>query len=413
MPARQHAITVVKTLVDAGHLAYFAGGWVRDMLLNRPSDDIDIATSASVDEVQALFPKTIPVGVAFGIVIVVVEGHQFEVATFRKDRGYVDGRRPTGIEPAAPIEDAQRRDFTINGMFYDPLKEELHDYVGGQEDLKRGIIRAIGDPHERFLEDRLRMMRAVRYSTRFDFPIDPETTQAICAHASTLLPAVAMERIWQEFKKMSHFAHFDTGLIMLHKLQLLPTIFPALNGVSVEEIEKRLQPLKFYPKNPPTIAELLELFPGYALDDLISLCDYLKLSKQEREYVAYFHRIKGMLEMPEEWQKNLEKMEWVHLYAHPQAALTLDMIVARFSDDKRSRILSDHTQQRLVLSNFIERIIEQNPVVRSEHLKALGVLPGKKMGLLLREAERIACNIGSENSDEVIAHLKNSPLWSE
>lgn len=411
MLARQHATTVVKTLVEAGHLAYFAGGWVRDMLLNHPSDDIDIATSASVDEVQALFPKTIPVGVAFGIVIVVVEGHQFEVATFRKDRGYIDGRRPTGIEPAAPIEDAQRRDFTINGMFFDPLKEELYDYVGGKEDLKRGIIRAIGDPHERFLEDRLRMMRAVRYSTRFDFPIDRETAEAICKHASTLLPAVAMERIWQEFKKMSHFAHFDKGLVMLHELKLLPTIFPELRQVSIDEIKRRVEPLAFYPQHPPTIAELLELFPGYALNDLISLCDYLKLSKQERDYVAYFHRVKGMLEMPEEWQKNLERVEWVHLYAHPFAALTIEMIVARFTDEKRSRILRDHTQRRVLLSNFIERIIEKNPVVRSEHLKAMGIAPGIKMGVLLKEAERIACNLGLENSDEVILHLKKSPLW--
>src|SRR6185437_5720237 len=163
------ATHIVKRLVEAGHLAYFAGGWVRDFLLNHPSDDIDIATSASVEEIQALFPKTIPVGIAFGIVIVVEKGHQFEVATFRKDRGYVDGRRPTGIDPASPEEDAQRRDFTLNGMFYDPLQKKVLDFVSGQEDLKKGIIRAIGNPHERFLEDRLRMMRAVRYGTRFGF----------------------------------------------------------------------------------------------------------------------------------------------------------------------------------------------------------------------------------------------------
>src|SRR5580692_5664748 len=120
MPARPAATEVVKKLVDAGFTTYFAGGWVRDFLMQHPSDDIDIATSASVEEVQALFPKTIPVGVAFGIVIVVQDGFQFEVATFRKDRGYVDGRRPSGIDPAAPEEDAIRRDFTINGMFYDP-----------------------------------------------------------------------------------------------------------------------------------------------------------------------------------------------------------------------------------------------------------------------------------------------------
>src|SRR5690348_7960761 len=129
MPTTSIATKVVKRLANAGHIAYFAGGWVRDFLMKQPSDDIDIATSASIDQTCSLFPKTIPVGVAFGIVIVVEEGHQFEVATFRKDRGYIDGRRPTGIDPATPKEDAQRRDFTINGMFFDPLEEKIYDFV--------------------------------------------------------------------------------------------------------------------------------------------------------------------------------------------------------------------------------------------------------------------------------------------
>src|SRR5690349_1426398 len=127
MSSRQIASSIVKRLQEAGYVAYFAGGWVRDFILQTPSDDIDIATSATVEDVQRLFPKTIPVGVAFGIVIVVQDGHQFEIASFRKDRGYVDGRRPTGIDLATPEEDAQRRDFTINGMFYDPIQDKIFD----------------------------------------------------------------------------------------------------------------------------------------------------------------------------------------------------------------------------------------------------------------------------------------------
>jgi len=210
MGSRHIAAAIVKKLQEAGYIAYFAGGWVRDFILQKPSDDIDIASSATVEEIQRLFPKTIPVGVAFGIVIVVQDGHQFEIASFRKDRGYVDGRRPVGIDPATPEEDAQRRDFTINGMFYDPVQDKIFDFVDGIKDLKKGIIRAIGDPKARFTEDRLRMMRAVRYSTRFNFPIESDTLQAILSQAETLLPSVAMERIWQEFKKMSQFSHFDT-----------------------------------------------------------------------------------------------------------------------------------------------------------------------------------------------------------
>ena len=294
MPARDAATRVVKKLVNAGFTAYFAGGWVRDFLLKRPSDDIDIATSASVEEIQALFPKTIPVGVAFGIVIVVQDHFQFEVATFRKERGYVDGRRPTSIEKATAEEDAQRRDFTINGMFYDPMTEMLLDFVDGEKDLRKGIIRAIGSPHERFSEDRLRMMRAVRYSTRFDFPIEAETLKAIAAHAHSLLPAVAMERVWQEFKKMSQFAHFDKGLVILHQLGLLSTIFPSLASVSTEEIEKRTLPIDSFPKDTPAIAELLELFPAQSLQQDLELCDYLKLSNQEREIVTFLHRTRSL-----------------------------------------------------------------------------------------------------------------------
>src|SRR3984885_11348242 len=191
MPAQKDAIAVVKKLSEAGHIAYFAGGWVRDFLMQHPSDDIDIATSATVEEVQSLFSKTIPVGSAFGIIIVVEGTHQFEVATFRKEFGYFDGRRPTRVERATPEEDALRRDFTINGMFWDPLEKKLYDYVGGQEDLHQGLIRAIGNPHERFYEDRLRMMRAVRYATRFHFPIEAKTYEAIRDHAHALLPSVA------------------------------------------------------------------------------------------------------------------------------------------------------------------------------------------------------------------------------
>lgn len=201
MPTRAFATSVVKRLVDAGHIAYFAGGWVRDFLMKHPSDDIDIATSASVEQIQSLFPKTIPVGIAFGIVIVVEQGHQFEVATFRKESGYLDGRRPTNIEPASPEEDSQRRDFTINGMFWDPLQEKLYDYVEGQTDLKKGIIRAIGDPHQRFLEDRLRMIRAARYATRFHFPIEIETRQAILAHPRVFFPLLPSKGSGKNSKK--------------------------------------------------------------------------------------------------------------------------------------------------------------------------------------------------------------------
>lgn len=412
MPARAPATAVVKRLQEAGHIAYFAGGWVRDYLMKHSSDDIDIATSASVQQIQSLFPRTIPVGVAFGIVIVVEEGHHFEVATFRKETGYLDGRRPTSIQTASPQEDALRRDFTINGMFWDPLKEELYDFVGGQKDLQQGIIRAIGDPHERFLEDRLRMMRAVRYSTRFNFPIELETSQAILAHAGALLPAVAMERVWQEFKKMSQFAHFDKGLVILHELTLLPTIFPQLKGVSVEEVKRRLAPLSAFPKDVPTIAELLELFPEESLEQLFDLCDYLKLSRDEREIVRFLYHAKQMLGMPEAWLAKLEKIEWAHFYADKYSQICLEIHAAYLPQKQRSAFLATHKLRQEELKQAIVRIRSHNPVVRADHLLQQGIMPGKKMGLLLKEAERISVNEGIEDHIAIIQLLKNSSLWN-
>jgi len=402
---------VVEKLSDAGHIAYFAGGWVRDHLMQRASDDIDIATSASVAEIQKIFPKTIPVGIAFGIVVVVEEEHQFEVATFRKDLGYADGRRPTGIEPASPEADAQRRDFTINGMFYDPLKEKIYDFVGGQKDLKKGIIRAIGSPDERFKEDRLRMMRAVRYSTRFNFPIESDTLQAILARASELLPAVAMERIWQEFKKMSQFSHFDTGLVTLFQLGLLQTIFPALKDVPVEEVQNRVRPIERFPKGAPTIAELLELFPDHSLETLHDLGDHLKLSREDRDLLEFLYHAKTLLNMPKKWREKLEPIEWARFYANKNCDICLKIIAARFDQKTADAFLEEHVRHRQLLEQAILRIQSQTSIVRSEHLMAEGVKPGKQMGELLREAERISVNQGIEDRAKIIALLKKSPLF--
>lgn len=411
MPARPYATSIVKKLVDAGYVTYFNGGWVRDLLMNRPSDDIDIATSATVDEIQKLFPKTIPVGVAFGIVIVVEGSFQFEVATFRKDRGYVDGRRPIGIDPATPEEDAQRRDFTINGMFYDPLTDQLYDYVGGREDIKKGIIRAIGNPHERFREDRLRMMRAVRYSTRFDFSIESNTLNAIVSHANDLMPAVAIERIWQEFKKMSQFAHFDSGLITLHQLQLLPQIFPVLKAVSTEEIQHRVRFIERFPKQTPTLIELLELFPEFDLQQILNLCEQLKLANQEKITVKFYHHAKNLLSMPKAWLENMERIEWAEFYAHPLSELCLQIFACRLPSAAKELFLKEHQIRKQQLAKSIERIASKNPLIKAEDLIKEGISPGQHMGQLLKEAQRISVNKNLEDPAQVIEYLKKTPSW--
>ncbi len=411
MEHKNAAVHVVKTLREAGHIAYFAGGWVRDFIMQHPSDDIDIATSANVEEIQSLFPKTIPVGIAFGIVIVVTHPYQFEVATFRKDRGYVDGRRPTGIDPASPELDAQRRDFTINGLFYDPLEDKVYDYVGGQNDIRKGVVRAIGDPMERFTEDRLRMMRAVRYSTRFEFPIESDTLQAILKLASTLLPSVAMERVWQEFKKMSQFAHFDTGLVTLHQLKLLPAIFPELSELSVQEIQKRVEFIPLFPKNSPTIAELLELFPILSLQQALDLCENLKLSKDDRSFVEFYLHARRLIDLPTAWKAKLEPLEWVYFYAHPRSQLVLEIIACHFEPKEKEIFLHEHANYRQKLSQAILRIQSGEPIVKAEHLMAEGIKPGKQLGLLLKEAEKISINQEIEDRDQIISLLKKSSIW--
>ncbi|MDN3505640.1 MAG: CCA tRNA nucleotidyltransferase [Simkaniaceae bacterium] len=403
------ATKIVKTLQEAGHIAYFAGGFVRDLIMKHESDDIDIATDATVKEIEKLFNKTIPVGVAFGIVIVALEGEQFEVASFRKDRGYVDGRRPTGIDPATPEEDATRRDFTINGMFYDPITEKLYDFVGGQEDIEKKVIRAIGNPDERFFEDRLRMMRAVRYSTRFGFPIEEQTLNAIQAHAKDLIPAVAMERVWQEFKKMSTFAHFDTGLILLHELGLLPTIFPELKEVTLAEIKKRVQYIEKFPKGSPTFAELLELFPDYDLDAVFTLSEYLKLSNKEKAFAKFYHHATALFNMPLEWREKLEKMEWAEFYADPFSDIGLKMIAVKQKEP--AAFLEKEQKRKASLQVYIERIQNKTPYLKAEHLIQAGVKPGVKMGELLHEGMRIAVNEDITDPKELLTLLKESTVW--
>ena len=394
-------ISIIKKLYEEGFTAYFAGGWVRDFLMDHPSDDIDIATDASVENVQKIFPKTIPVGVNFGIVVVVEKGHQFEVATFRKDQGYKDGRRPIGVEKAAPEEDAKRRDFTINGMFYDPIKKKLYDYIGGQEDLKKGIIRAIGNPHKRFLEDRLRMIRAVRYASRFHFLIDNETLKAILDHANDLFPAVAIERVWNEFSKMALFPNFDAALVALQRLNLLPVIFPALKEISTEEIEKRVAKLPHFPEDAPIISRILELFPGESLEDKKALCSYLKLSKQDIRFVeTYHHALEIFLS-----KQDREPYDWAHFYANSLYPICLKIAAIHFPIDARQTFLQEHHMRADMLEKAIQNIQNNIPFLSSSDLKKVGITPGPKMGALLKQAARIAINENLDSSEEILKRL--------
>ncbi len=198
---RDDALAVLLRLREAGHVAYFAGGCVRDELMGRQPTDYDIATDAPPDRVRKLFRRTEAVGQAFGVILVRQGRSVVEVATFRSEGVYLDGRRPTSVQFTSAEEDARRRDFTINGLFLDPIENRVIDYVGGQEDLKARRLRAIGDPGARFAEDHLRLLRAVRFAARFDLTIEPSTGEAIRRHAPQLI-RISPERIAEELRLM-------------------------------------------------------------------------------------------------------------------------------------------------------------------------------------------------------------------
>ncbi len=239
---KTEALKIVKKLRNAGFKAYWAGGCVRDIVMNLTPQDYDIATSGLPEQVMSLFDKTVPVGLSFGVVKVFCGKFEFEVATFRSDGKYLDGRHPEEVHFSSEREDACRRDFTINGMFYDPIEEKVIDYVKGLEDIRAGIIRTINSPKDRFSEDGLRLIRAIRFAAKFQFQIEPQTYQAIKQMASNI-KQISVERIREELEKMLTGPHPDKSIRLLDKTDLLKMVLPevtAMKGVK--------QPEEFHPE---------------------------------------------------------------------------------------------------------------------------------------------------------------------
>ncbi len=259
---KNFSISIVRTLRDAGYQAYLVGGCVRDLLLGREPADYDVATDATPDEVIRIFPETYAVGAQFGVVLVPLpkdsanqdENDTVEVATFRSDIGYSDGRHPDQVRYSKnPREDVERRDFTINGLLLDPIKNEVLDFVGGQKDLKAGIIRTIGEPERRFAEDKLRMLRAVRFSARFNYTIEPGTFAAIHQLASQI-HQVSRERVRDELTKMLTEGQARNAFLRLDQSGLLHQVLPEIEAMKGVE-----QPAQFHPEGDVFIHTLLLL----------------------------------------------------------------------------------------------------------------------------------------------------------
>lgn len=254
MTARELAERICAGLRESGHQAYLVGGCVRDLLLKREPADYDVATDARPERVQKLFPDSLAVGAQFGVIIVVEDLLQVEVATFRSDIGYADGRHPLRVEYSdTPEEDVRRRDFTINGMMMDPRDGRVLDFVGGQKDLRKGVIRAIGEPARRFEEDKLRMVRAVRFSARFRYKIEPKTRAAIVERAAEVRQ-VSQERLRDELTKLLTEGAARRAFELLDETGLLRELLP-----EISRMKGVAQPPQFHPEGDVWIHTLLML----------------------------------------------------------------------------------------------------------------------------------------------------------
>jgi poly(A) polymerase len=264
---------VAARLRESGHVAYFAGGCVRDMVRGLIPKDYDIATDARPEAVQTLFPRTFAVGAHFGVILVLENGFQFEVATFRSDDTYVDGRHPSAVHFSSPEEDAQRRDFTINGMFYDPVAENVIDFVGGCADIDAKLVRAIGDPAQRFTEDRLRMLRAVRFATTLGYQIDKTTWEALTPNASSI-NQISAERIRDELIRIFVSPNRVSGWDLLNSSGLMRAILPELDAM-----KGVLQPEQFHPEGDVFVHTRL-MFQKKFLSRWFSRCCFMMLQNR-------------------------------------------------------------------------------------------------------------------------------------
>src|SRR3954468_5662491 len=265
---KNFAISIVRTLREQSHQAFLVGGCVRDLLLGHEPADYDVTTDATPNEVMRIFPQTYAVGAQFGVVLVpcndgarsasgasdMPKGGVVEVATFRSDVGYSDGRHPDEVRFSKdPREDVERRDFTINGLLLDPIKDEVLDYVGGRQDLERHLIRTIGEPARRFAEDKLRMLRAIRFAARFEYEIDPETFAAIQKFAPNI-HQVSRERVRDELTKMLVEGPARRAFLLLDESGLLKEVLPEISAMKGVE-----QPPQFHPEGDVFVHTLLML----------------------------------------------------------------------------------------------------------------------------------------------------------
>jgi poly(A) polymerase len=410
---RAYALEVVKTLREAGFTALWAGGCVRDLLLGTDPHDYDVATDAPPAEVRKLFKRTIAVGAQFGVIEVLgPSGIHVQVATFRSDGTYSDGRHPDSVRFGSAEEDAKRRDFTINGLFYDPVAEQVIDYVGGQADLHRKIVRAIGDPRERIREDKLRMLRAIRFVARLGFSLDEET-QAAIVEMHCDITQVSAERITDELKKMLSHPNRALAVDLLFSARLLPLLFREHawpdDGPDGADF-KLLRHLPAEASFPLAWSALLldvnrlnggkvNLLDAKYLDDLGAR---FRLANEERAEVAFFlwHLEK---------MRRADQLPWAELkpiLANPRRDALLMLLAAACTGLGWPRTGFDYCQDRLRIWSAEQ--LNPPPLVTGEDVAELGVPKGPAYRQLLDFVRRAQLNEEVKSREEGVTLLKKS-----
>ena len=436
MTEREFAIDVVRRLRAAGHEALWAGGCVRDEWLGLVPKDYDVATDAQPEQVRRLFRRTTEVGASFGVVEVLgPRPLKVQVATFRSDVAYSDGRHPDAVVFSSAREDALRRDFTINGMFFDPLENRLIDYVGGEADLRARLLRAIGDPATRFAEDKLRMLRAVRIATRFELTIDPATAAAIQAMAKEIV-IVSAERIAEELRRLLVDPHRSRGVRLLDELGLAAVILP------------ELLPMKGLPQGPPCaptgdlwdhvlrVLDRLGPEPSFPLAFGALLHDVGKprvIGRTPERYTFYYHEHVGH-RMTSEICSRLklsnaerERIEWLvekHQYLCDAPQMRTSKLKQMLSEPGIGELLTLHRADAEACGRstehveYCERLLRQwteadlNPpplLTGDEIMQHLGLKPGPKVGRLLAALREAQLDGSIKTKDEALEWLRRLP----
>ena len=416
---RQFAFEVVKKLRLAGYESYWAGGCVRDQLLGLTPKDYDVATIATPEQVQELFGRrrTLAIGAAFGVICVLGPkgAGQIEIATFREDLGYSDGRRPDAVSYCSAKEDALRRDFTINGLFYDPVEKQVIDFVNGQEDLKAELVRAIGDPALRFEEDKLRMLRAVRFASTFDFTLDPATADVIrqMAHEVTV---VSVERIAVEMEKMLISPNRAIALRMLRETKLLEIVLPELETFFKEqpdrftttlEVLSQLEPIEIAPddgedRSALAVALATLLRELVNADVMEQICRRWKLSNRVTDRAVWLIDNQRALE-------GAESLRWSELQPiliEPGIEDLLCMLDAVTTVKPELGDSIAYCRERLALP---PEELDPTPLLDGGDLLRTGIRPGPKLGRLLKlvRTAQLDGQIGTTEEAMALAEKKN------